>query len=139
MTEEDEEMPIYLNELPAEVRARIAGNRKVRNKYGAVKTEANGIRFDSKAEAARYDVLMAMLRAGKIRDLRLQPHFTLSEAWKTPNGEPIRSIVYIADFSYWKDGHLIVEDVKSKATRTPQYAMKRKMMAAAGWTITEVG
>lgn len=131
-------MPIYLTDLPPEMRAQIAGKPKVRNKYGAIKTTSNGIRFDSRAEADRYEVLMAMLKAGTISDLRLQPHFTLAEAWKTPDGDPVRSIVYIADFSYWRNGHLIIEDVKSKATRTPQYAMKRKLMAAAGWTITEV-
>ena len=131
-------MPIYLTDLPPEMRARIAGKPKVRNKYGASKTTANGIKFDSRAEADRYEVLMAMLKAGTISDLRLQPHFTLAEAWKTPDGDPVRSIVYIADFSYWRDGRLIIEDVKSKATRTPQYSMKRKLMAAAGWTITEV-
>lgn len=105
------------------------------------------IKFDSKREAARYDELMLMLRAGKIRDLRLQAEFTLQEAYTTPDGERVRAIRYKADFVYEKrvthryqnDGgcnyeevaewERIVEDVKGgKATQTKVYNMKKKMM-----------
>ena len=56
--------------------------------------------FDSKKEARRYDELMAMLRAGQIRDLKLQPQFTIQEAYTTPEGQRVRAIRYQADFSY---------------------------------------
>ena len=39
-----------------------------------------------------------------------------------------RGVTYIADFVYERDGEYIVEDVKSKATQTPQYKIKRKLM-----------
>ena len=39
-----------------------------------------------------------------------------------------RPVKYIADFSYTKDGETVVEDVKSAATKTPEYILKRKMM-----------
>lgn len=101
-------------------------------KYGNVKTqrqaEQEPITFDSKIEACRYDELMLELKAASIRDLRLQPQFTLQESYKTCDGKRVRAIRYVADFSYIRDGALVVEDVKSKATKTAQYQMKRKMM-----------
>ena len=96
------------------------------------------VRFDSRKEARRYDELMAMLRTGKIRDLKLQQQFTLQEAYTTTEGVRVRAIRYQADFTYQKpqfvdrDGEwiwgLVVEDVKSRATKTRAYAMKKKLM-----------
>ena len=88
------------------------------------------LRFDSKKEARRYDELMLMLQAGKIRDLKLQPQFTLQEAYTTPDGKRVRAIRYDADFSYYDcdAGESVVEDVKSNATKTRVYQMKRKLM-----------
>ena len=119
-----------------------AAQEEKKNKYRNTPTDRQGaegkkIRFDSKREAARYDELMLMLKAGKIRDLKLQPQFTLQEAYTTPEGNRIRAIIYKADFSYeaqdwdayspvcWR---LVVEDVKSKATKTRVYAMKKKLL-----------
>ena len=94
--------------------------------------------FDSKKEARRYDELMVLLRAGQIRKLELQRQFTLQESYITPEGERVRAIKYVADFAYERatqpdvTGEVhwlpVVEDVKSRATKTKQYAMKRKMM-----------
>ena len=96
------------------------------------------LHFDSQKEARRYDELATLERAGKIRDLRLQVDFTLQEAYTDGEGRRVRAIRYRADSTYQKpsfvdrDGEtcwaLVVEDVKSKATKTKQYAMKRKMM-----------
>lgn len=99
------------------------------------------IRFDSRKEARRYDELMALLKAGKIKDLRLQRDFTLLEAYTGIQGYRVRAIRYRADFTYYRprDGTtsetrdnyswvLVVEDVKSRATRTKDYLMKKKLM-----------
>lgn len=86
------------------------------------------IRFDSKKEARRFDELAVMLRAGTIQDLKLQPQFTLQEAYTTTAGVRVRAIRYQADFSYQRDGALVVEDVKSRATRTREYLIKKKLM-----------
>ena len=106
------------------------------------------LHFDSQKEARRYDELMIMLQAGKIRDLRLQVDFTLQEAYTDSAGKRVRAIRYKADFTYkrppvWKITEhdpvgeadrlgvpwlLVVVDVKSRATRTKEYIMKRKMM-----------
>lgn len=104
-------------------------NKKKKNKFKNIKTTINEIHFDSKKEANRYNELMLMLQADEIEDLKLQPDFTLQEAYTTPDGKRIKAIRYKADFSYKKNGKLVVEDVKSKATKTPIYSMKRKMMA----------
>ena len=108
-----------------------------------------GIRFDSRKEARRYDELMLLLRKGEIRDLKLQPQFTLQEAYTTPEGNRVRAIRYQADFSYEMRDHspewtcvawrIVVEDVKSKATKTRVYEIKKKLMRERfGIEITEV-
>lgn len=97
-------------------------------KYHSTPTERAGVRFDSQKEARRYDELLVMLRAGIITDLRLQPQFTLQESYCTERGERIRAIRYTADFSYRFGGKLVVEDVKSSATRTKEYLRNRKMV-----------
>lgn len=111
-----------------------------RQKYGNQKVDRGALHFDSKKEARRFDELQVMLQAGEIRDLRLQVDFTLQEAYTTPAGERIRAIRYKADFTYYRrGGEYVVEDVKSAATKTAKYAMKKKMMADRfGLTITEI-
>ena len=112
------------------------------------------IRFDSQKEAARYDELIILLKTGKIRSLKLQPEYTLQEAFTTPDGTRVQAIKYRADFSYdilrhnryedydgveWIDEwDPVIEDVKSPATKTQVYQMKRKMMMEKGYQITEV-
>jgi hypothetical protein len=46
-----------------------------KSKYGAVKTEVDGIMFDSKREASRYQELRLLEQAGEITNLRLQVPF----------------------------------------------------------------
>ena len=75
-----------------------------------------------------------MLKTGTIRDLRLQPEYTLVEAYTTPDGKRVRAERYRADFSYRirfdgrKEWALVVEDVKSRATQTAIYRSKKKRM-----------
>ena len=112
-------------------------------KYHNVRTQrtledGSKVDFDSKKEARRYDELIAMLRAGEIRELKLQPQFTIQEAYTTPEGRRVRAIRYQADFSYERPtapdctGTVhwlpVVEDVKSRATRTRVYEIKKKLL-----------
>ena len=157
-----------LADLPEKMRAQVAGRligqsaAKKAQKYRNDPTMVSGIRFDSKKEADRYMQLMDAVREGVIYDLRLQRNYTLQEAYTTAEGE---RIVYQADFTYrirwpwhtiptgcsetdvgyWArkaasegDGAEVIEDVKSKATRTRVYINKSKMMADKGWHIREV-
>lgn len=63
------------------------------------KTKVDGIPFDSQKEARRFIELRSLLKAGKIRNLKLQPQFTLQESYVTPEGERVRAVRYVADFS----------------------------------------
>ena len=99
------------------------------------------LRFDSQKEARRYDFLIERERRGEIRDLRLQVDFTLQEAYTDTEGRRVRAIRYRADFTYHEcaQGVQVVEDVKSRATRTREYAMKKKLLKDRfGIDITEV-
>lgn len=133
-----------------------------RGKFGNVQTTVAGIKFDSRKEARRFEVLMLAQDFGLIRDLHLQQDFTLQEGYTTPMGERIRALRYKADFVYtvcpWEPqragilhfeqedlgywyfhgGEQVVEDVKSTATRTKDYRIKKKLMAGKGYAIREV-
>lgn len=80
---------------------------KSKSKYGAVKTDVHGRRFDSAKEARRY-LELAMLQAAKqISDLKLQPEFRI-EVMKAGTFNGIPTLVYIAsyfaDFAYVENG-----------------------------------
>ncbi|MDE6182522.1 MAG: DUF1064 domain-containing protein [Eubacteriales bacterium] len=70
------------------------------NKYNNKKIKIDGIKFDSKAEAKRYQQLKLMEQAGLIKDLVLQPKFLLQDKFRYKN-KTYRKIEYIADFSYF--------------------------------------
>ena len=132
-----------LTELPPAIQEQVkikdAVQKAKRSKYGNVKTEVNGIKFDSKKEARRYEELVALQNAGAIEGLKLQRGFTLQEGFVTPEGERIQPIRYVADFVYVQDGIEVIEDVKSKATKeNAVYKLKKKMMAEKGHHINEV-
>ena len=92
------------------------------NKYKAIKTTVDGITFDSKKEAARYQELKLLEQQGIINTLVLQPVYPI-----VIDGEPVRirsngypngrKVSYIADFSYISEsGELVTEDVKGMDT-----------------------
>ena len=94
------------------------------SKYGNKKTVIDGITFDSKKESERYLMLKDMLKNKEIEDLQLQPKFLLQDSFKY-NGKTEKKIYYIADFTYKREGKLVVEDVKVK--KTDVYKLKRKL------------
>jgi len=108
------------------MRADVRVDRGV-SKYGAKKSLVDGISFASKAEASRYLELKALERAGRIRDLVLQPRFLLIPSKRRPDGVLERACHYVADFGYvGADGERVIEDTKGFAT--PDYIIKRKLM-----------
>lgn len=98
------------------------------SKYRNVKTVAGGVEFDSKREAKRYDELLALQSCGAIFRLERQVTFNLVPAKRRPDGTLERAVNYIADFTYTRDEVFVVEDVKSPASRTQAYVVKRKLM-----------
>jgi Protein of unknown function (DUF1064) len=100
-----------------------------RNKFNAKKTEVDGITFDSKKEATRYQDLKLAEKCGAISDLRLQVPYALRV-------HDMLICSYRADFQYYEDGELILEDVKG--VRTREYVIKRNLMRAIyGITVRE--
>lgn len=97
------------------------------NKYNAIKTTIDNVTFDSKKEGARYIQLKLEQKNGDIKDLELQPRFTLLEAGINSMGKKYRKIEYVADFKYYdvKEGLWCVEDVKGM--RTDVYKIKVKL------------
>ena len=98
------------------------------NKYGNHKTVVDGLEFDSKKEANRWCELKLLQKAGEITDLLRQFPITLLPAQRI-NGKVVeRPVKYVADFCYYENGKMVIEDVKSPATRTKEYIIKRKLL-----------
>lgn len=102
--------------------------RRVASKYGAKKTQVDGITFDSRAEAARFVELKALERAGQIVNLELQPTYELAPSVKYRGAARAKpALRYQADFRYVDHlGNTIVEDVKGFATEA--FQIKRHLM-----------
>ena len=116
--------------LTEEEYQKLTNERKPKSKYHAQKIQTDGIKFDSKKEARRYHELKLLEKVGEITELTLQPTFELIPTQRDKDGKILeRKCSYRGDFSYKdKEGNLVVEDVKSPATSTPLYRMKRKLM-----------
>lgn len=88
-------------------------------KYRNTKVIYDSIKFDSQGEANRYIVLKQREKQAIISDLKLQPQFELNEGGTF-------SFKYRADFSYWENGELIIEDFKGMQTAV--FKKKKKLM-----------
>ncbi len=100
--------------------------KRSRSKYGNKKTTVDGITFDSKWESERYLYLKSLEKAGRIKDLELQPRYNI-----LVNDQKI--CAYVADFKYNKENadgiwEHIVED--AKGVETPEFKLKKKLMKA---------
>jgi hypothetical protein len=87
-----------------------------RSKYGAKKTNVDGITFDSKKEAEYYCDLKLQTAIGEIDGFCMQPVFILA-----PN------LKYKADFIVFnKDGSFKIVD--TKGFKTKEYIAKKKVL-----------
>ena len=98
-------------------------------KYRNVRTEADGIKFDSSKEAKYYGILKLRKAAGELTfERQVKYDFVI-------NGILVCS--YVADFVLQLPGKKQVVDVKGM--RTPIYKLKKKLMKAVyGIDIIEV-
>lgn len=107
------------------------------NKYKNKKVEVDGIVFDSKKEAKRYQELLLLEKAGAIQNLQMQVRYVLIPTQREPDtigarggihkGKVIeKECAYVADFIYLENGKMVVED--TKGMRTKDYVIKRKLM-----------
>jgi len=94
---------------------------KKKTKYGSVKTDVDGIAFDSKKEAKYYKTLLLLKKAGKIGLMELQVPYELNEGGT-------HSLKYVADFVYvdMETGVKKIIDVKGYKTR--DYLRKKRLM-----------
>lgn len=95
------------------------------SKYNNQKIRVGGEVFDSKREYNRWCELRLLERSGIICNLQRQVKFRLIDSQKTPERTE-RPCDYIADFVYYENGKLVVEDCKGM--RTDVYKIKRKLM-----------
>ena len=138
-------MSIHFDELPERYQKQLQDKgveKPKRSKYGNHKVMIDGILFDSQKEGDRYQELKTLQQYGVIRDLNRQVSFELIPTQKDENNRVIeRACTYKADFVYTdaKTGKRVVEDVKSKATKTDVYRIKKKLLLYVhGIRITEV-
>lgn len=119
-----------------------------RRKYGNTKVIMDGIQFDSQREAARYQQLKLLERAGRITALQTQVKYVLIPTQRAASFEVYKSgpnkgrrkpgkvleceCSYIADFVYNQDGETVVEDVKGyrdpASAGYAKFVIKRKLM-----------
>lgn len=123
-------------------KSKLATTNYRSNKYKSHKITVDGETFDSKKEYKRFCELSLLQKAGKITDLQRQVKYELIPAQYESferygkNGKRLKdgkrcvekSVVYNADFVYKMDGKTVVEDTKSKATKTKDYIIKRKLL-----------
>lgn len=110
------------------------------SKYASEKVEHQGEKFDSKKEGRRWLALLELQKAGKISDLKRQQSFVLAPAVKLAGEARTKpALRYLADFTFMRDGVLVIEDCKSKPTRKlPIFRAKKHLMKTVlGLDITE--
>ena len=122
-----------------------------KGRYGNVKKHQHpdGTVLDSGRELKRYCDLLLLQKAGNICGLKVHPRFpiiiggvqVLMKSARYPKG---RKLTYVADFSYFPGAPedmllgLVIEDVKMQSGhRTEVYKIKRALMDAMCWPITE--
>lgn len=151
-------MGISLDSLPPHLRAAAiaqhpdlaTAEKGAKQKYGNKITEIDGVTYHSAKEGRYVHGLRLLERAGKIKDLDLQPVFPFVVTDKR-TGEPVRVGAYKADAAYTvvdprvapegcKPGDRVVVDVKSEATaENSLYRLKKKLVAALhGVDVVEV-
>lgn len=115
--------------------------KKKKPKYNNSSATADDLKFDSRKEARRYRELKILEQSGVIQNLQTQYAFVLADGVKFST-EPRRkpAVKYLADFVYFQDDHMVVEDVKSEATKKlAVYRLKKHlMMSVHGLEINEI-
>lgn len=120
--------------MPSMTVEQLRAAQKPSSKYHNVRTEVDGVRFDSRKEARRFVALCVAEQEGAIADLRRQVRYDLHAIGG------LKVATYVADHVYIEDCRTVVEDVKSSATRKlPMYRLKKRwMFAEYGIEIREV-
>lgn len=117
----------------AELKAHLKASKP--SKYHNVATVSDGLQFDSKKEARRYQKLALAQAGGLISELEVHPVYRITV--EAIGREVFR---YTPDFRYKDEhGNVVVEDVKSAPTKTEAYGIRKRLMRAIyGIRVVEV-
>lgn len=107
------------------VKVGVSADKLKKHKYGAVRTEIDGITFDSKREARRYVQLKQMELAGIIQNLEINAKLSVKIEFVFER-DGVKFGSYQPDFRYLENGQTIIEDAKGKKTKA--YINKRRLM-----------
>ncbi len=91
-------------------------------KYANTRVSHAGRSFASKLEAAVFDMLVMMERAGLVKDIVQQPHVKLTRA----------EVVYIPDFKCFDVEKEETFWVEAKGAESPEYRIKRRLWKEYG-------
>lgn len=98
------------------------------SKYHATRTKVDGITFQSKREARRWQQLRILEAAKQIRNLRRQVPYPIAIV-NLETGEIVTVSTYFADFVYEElTGATVIED--AKGVRTETYKLKKRLVEA---------
>lgn len=86
----------------------------------------NGVSFRSTLEADVYQWLCLLQKGGQISGLEVQPRFVLQAPMRY-EGKAVRAIIYIADFSFVRQGSGEKVVIDAKGYRMQVYRIKRKL------------
>lgn len=118
------------NSLSPDVQRRNKGLKELlkpnKSKYQNESMVIDGILFQSRKEADRYQELKLEKRVGHIEKFELQPRFLLQEGFTTADGKRVQPMYYVADFKVWyRDGRTVIIDTKGFRNRV--YLNKLKL------------
>lgn len=113
-----------IKDLP---RLRAAARKGRKNKYNAIRTIVDGVKFDSKKEAECWQFLKARLRAGEIQNLERQVKYAL---FAHSDRGPVQLCTYVADFRYYDKAKCRTVIADAKGVKTATFRLKAKLMKA---------
>jgi hypothetical protein len=110
----------------------------IKSKYHAKPTAVDGVLFPSKKEAARWDQLQLLERAGEIRNLQRQVVIKLAAGAVPILSRSGRQMRLTVDFSYEDKrlGWAVVYE-EAKGARTRDYDVRLAVVQAMGYKVTE--
>lgn len=97
-----------------------------KNKFNAKSIVVDGHKFPSIKEAQRYRELKLLEKAGKIKNLELQPEFEIIPKQKY-RGKTLRKAKYTPDFKYYDvdNNEWVIEEIKGMPT--VDYVLRKKL------------
>lgn len=118
-------LPEKYREQVMKKQGQVERDKPRKSKYGAVKTWVDGICFDSKKEAEKYNALKLLAKCGLIKGFLYHGKIILAEGLDKDS----QALTYVPDFVVIKeDGTADIID--TKGMETPEFKIKMKTLKA---------